>query len=273
MSHDSNLPDITQLETVIKQAAIEEILPGFGNHEFTYKEDGSVVTRSDLAMQQRLENEFRQLWPEYELLGEEMTEQQQQDVINSGRSYWCIDPLEGTNNYAAGLPLFAVSVALIVNNEAVLGVIYDPLRDEMFTAQKGEGAYLNGEQLKLQQHVHRGERIIAEIEMKRLPADLAVRLITEVPFGSHRNTGSSAIDWCWLSAGRFNIYLHGGQKMWDYAAGHLIFHEAGGRSISLDGEPVYRGRLEVRSALAATDDSLFQDWFDWIGIPERIVKS
>lgn len=273
MPHDSNLPDIAQLEAVIKRAAKEEIMPGFGNHEFTYKEDGSVVTRSDLAMQQRLDNEFRQLWPEYELLGEEMTEQQQQDVINSGKAYWCIDPLDGTNNYAAGLPLFAVSVALIVEDESVLGLIYDPLRDEMFTAQKGEGAYLNGEQLKLQQHAHRGERTIAEIELKRLPAELALRLITEVPFGSHRNTGSSAIDWCWLSAGRFNVYLHGGQKMWDYAAGQLIFHEAGGRSVSLDGEPVYRGRLEVRSALAATDDSLFQDWFDWVGVPIKAVKS
>lgn len=267
MQH-TNLLDITQLQQIVKRAANEEIVPGFGKQEFTYKEDGSVVTQADIAMQKRLAEELAQVWPDFAMLGEEMTEQQQIDIVNSGKSYWCIDPLDGTNNYAAGLPLYAVSVALIVNGESVLGLIYDPSRDEMYTAQKGQGAFLNGKQLLLEKHIHRGECIIAEIEMKRLPEELALRLITEAPYGSHRNTGSSAIDWCWLSAGRFNVYLHGGQKMWDYAAGHLIFHEAGGSSVSLDGEPVCRGRFEVRSALAATDESLFRDWCDWVGVPE-----
>jgi fructose-1,6-bisphosphatase/inositol monophosphatase family enzyme len=70
-----------------------------------------------------------------------------------------------------------------------------------------------------------------------------------------------------MSAGRFDVYLHGGQKLWDYAAGHLIFAEVGGHSVSLDGEAVFRGRLETRSVLAAQDLLLYDEWCRWIGIP------
>ncbi|MDH5712016.1 MAG: inositol monophosphatase family protein, partial [Gammaproteobacteria bacterium] len=224
-------------------------------------------TKADLAMQKRLETELVQAWPNIAVLGEEMAEADQQAVIDSGEAYWCIDPLDGTNNYAAGIPIFAVSIALIVHGESVLGLVYDPIRDEMFSACKGEGAFLNGKKLNVVSSMRHAQRIVAEIEMKRLPQELALRLITERPYGSQRNSGSSVIDWCWLSAGRFDVYLHGGQKLWDYAAGHLIFAEVGGHSVSLDAEPVFRGRLETRSVFAAQDVDLFNEWYRWIGIP------
>lgn len=270
MQTDVELPDLEKLKEIVTAAAKEEILPGLGARDFTYKEDGSVITKADIAMQERLEKELKVLSPSYKFVGEEMTIQQQQEVVSSGAPYWCIDPLDGTNNYAAGLPLFAVSIAVVVNNESVLGLIYDPVRDEMFTAIKGEGAWLNGQQLTLQKHMHHPHRILAEIEMRRLPQDLAVRLITDGPYGSLRNSGSSAIDWCWLAAGRIDVYLHGSQKLWDYAAGHLIFHEAGGRSVSLDGEAIFRGELESRSVLASVDNGLLEEWSQWIGIPLKL---
>ena len=267
MRIDIKLPDMEQLKAIVITAAKEELLPGLGAREFTYKEDGSVITKADIAMQARLEKELKQLCPHCSFVGEEMTNEQQQEVVSSGEPYWCIDPLDGTNNYAAGLPLFAVSIAIVAGDESVLGLIYDPTRDEMFTAIKGEGAWLNGKQLTPLKHTHHANRIVAEIEMKRLPKDLVIRLVTEQPYSSHRNSGSSAIDWCWLAAGRFDVYLHGGQKLWDYAAGHLIYHETGGSSVSLDGEPVFRGKLEGRSVLAAPDEALFKKWCDWIGVP------
>lgn len=270
MKNDVELPDLMQLQEVVKTAAQEELLPGLGAREFSYKDDGSVVTKADIAMQARLEKELKVLSPQVDLIGEEMTVSQQQAVIDSEAPYWCIDPLDGTNNYAAGLPLFAVSIALIVDGVSELGLIYDPTRDEMFTAIKGKGAWLDGKPLKRQEHAHHSQRIIAEIEMRRLPQELAVRLITEKFYGSQRNTGSSAIDWCWLAAGRFDVYLHGGQKLWDYAAGHLIYHECGGHSVSLDGEPVFRGQLESRSVLASADEALFNEWKQWIGIPLKL---
>jgi len=104
------------------------------------------------------------------------------------------------------------------------------------------------------------------IDLKRLPRPLAVKLMTENIFAAQRNIGSSAIEWCWVSDCRFDIYLNGGQKLWDYAAGSLIFSEAGGHSVSLDGDPVFRGQFEGRSVLACHDKELFDYWYDWIRI-------
>ena len=261
------LPDIEKLKSLVKTAADEVLLKDFGHSEFEYKSDGSVVTPADLAMQNRLEKELKQQWPEYGILGEEMTDEQQQAVIDAGGGYWCIDPLDGTSNYAASLPFFAVSIGLIIDDQQQLGLIYDPVRDEMFTAIKGQGAYLNGSLIDHSQLKFTEDKpVVAEIDLKRLPEALAVKLVTESIFASQRNIGSSAIDWCWMAVGRFDIYLHGGQKLWDYAAGSLIFSEAGGISISLDNEDVFRGKLEIRSVLACYDKNLFNYWHDWIGI-------
>ncbi len=264
------LPDIEKLKSLVKNAAQEILLKDFGHSTFEYKEDGSVVTPADLAMQDRLEKELKQQWSTHSILGEEMAEAEQLAVIQSGESYWCIDPLDGTSNYAAGLPFFAVSIALIINRQQQLGLIYDPVRDEMFTAIKGQGAYLNDVKINhSQMNFADNKPIVAEIDLKRLPEKLSVKLVTEKIFASQRNMGSSAIDWCWMAAGRFDIYLHGGQKLWDYAAGSLIFAEAGGYSISLDDEAVFRGQLETRSALACYNKKLFDYWYGWIGIDKQ----
>ena len=261
-------PDLKKLIVLVKKAAVEELLKDFGHSTFEYKDDGSVITPADLAMQDRLEKELKQHWPQYDILGEEMSEQEQQAVIDKGKGYWCIDPLDGTSNYAVGLPFFAVSIALIIDSEQQLGLIYDPIRDEMFTAIKGQGAYLNDERIEYSRMKFTDNKpVVAEIDLKRLPKTLAVKLVSESIFASQRNIGSSAIDWCWMAAGRFDIYLHGGQRLWDYAAGSLIFAEAGGRSVSLDDQAVFRGQLEVRSVLACYDERLFDHWYNWIDIP------
>ena len=266
-----SFPDLEKLKSLVKVAAKEELLKDFGHSEFEYKDDGSIVTPADLAMQNRLEIELKQYWPMYSILAEEMTDDAQLAVIDMAvkktKGYWCIDPLDGTSNYAAGVPFFSVSIALIIDKQQQLGLIYDPVRDEMFTAIKGQGAYLNDQLLDLSQmKFTKNKPIIAEIDLKRLPEKLIIKLVTEQIFASQRNIGSCAIDWCWMAAGRFDIYLHGGQKLWDYAAGSLIFSEAGGRSVSLDNNDVFRGRLEVRSVLACYDEQLFNYWYQWIGI-------
>lgn len=263
------ITDLQQLEAIVKPAAEEILIPGFGKLNYTYKADGSIITAADKAMQKRLDKELQETWPEYAILGEEMTEDDQRTAMTKKAGYWCIDPLDGTNNYATGMPFFAVSIALIVDNQQILGFIYDPMREEVFSAIKGEGASLNGERLNCVPNKTEIKRAIAEIDMKRLPKELAVRLVNEEPFSSQRNIGSSALDWCWLAACRYNIYLHGGQKPWDYAAGNLILHEAGGHSISLDGDPVFRGIYEDRSALASLDESLFNHWKRWVGVPVK----
>ena len=272
--------EIEKIKSLVKTAAKEELLKDFGHSAYECKDDGSIVTPADLAMQNRLQQELEHHWPMYDILGEEMTDAEQQAVIskalaNQGHGYWCIDPLDGTTNYASGVPFFAVSVALIVDNQQQLGLIYDPVRDEMFTAIKGQGACLNDQKIGHSGHcsytrITENKPIIAEIDLKRLPKKLVVKLVTENLFASQRNLGSSALDWCWLAAGRFDIFLHGGHKLWDYAAGSLIFTEAGGQSISLDNEAVFRGRLEIRSALACYDEDMFNHWYQWSGIAEGL---
>ncbi len=268
------LPDLKQLETLVRKAAKEELLSQFGHAEYHYKDDGSVVTPADFAMQERLKQELLLLWPQYALLGEEMSEPQQRAVLESHVAYWCIDPLDGTSNFAAGLPLFAVSIALIINHQQQLGLIYDPLRDEMFTAIKGQGAWLNGNRLSYRQSDtsstgQKDKHIVAEIDIKRLPRALSIKLIENDLFISQRNLGAATLEWCWLAANRFDLYLKGAQKLWDYAAGSLIFAEAGGYALSLDNQPVFKEQLGSRSVLAALDEDLFKHWYNWLDIPVK----
>ena len=116
-----SLPDLEILKPLVKAAAEDILLEGFGSSRVECKDDGSVVTPADFAMQDRLEAELRQHWPEFDILGEEMSEEDQLSVINNQASFWCIDPLDGTVNYAHGIPFFAVSLGYVQDGEIELG--------------------------------------------------------------------------------------------------------------------------------------------------------
>ncbi len=264
----NGMPDIDEVSALVVTAAREELLTRFRQVSFSRKADESLLTEADLAMQRRLANEFRHHWPQIAFLGEEMPAEQQQRVLaNDAEGVWIVDPLDGTRNFAAGLPFFSVSVGLLLRGEVVLGVVYDPVRDECFSAVKGGGAQCNGvplERVVLPQDLR---QTITLIDFKRLAPDLAARIVTERPFSSQRSFGSVAIDWCWLATGRCHTYLHGAQRLWDYAAGMLIFAEAGGYAVTLHGEALFNGTLAPRSAVAALDEKLFHDWCRWLGVP------
>jgi len=257
---------IEQLQDLIRTAAREELLPRFTKVSHEYKADGSVLTEADLAIQQRLAEELAARWPEVGFLGEEMTSEQQSALLESGQALWCLDPLDGTRNFSGGVPFFSVSLALLEAGEVSLGIVYDPVRDECFAAEKGKGATLNGRALTIVDSGLSLEHCTSLIDFKRLPKPLAARLATEGPYSSQRSFGSVALDWCWIAAGRCQIYLHGKQNIWDYAAGYLILHEAGGQSITLEGETVFVNALKKRSAVAAGETRLFDDWTQWLGI-------
>jgi len=259
------LPDLAELSEVVIQTAQEELVPRFAEVARTHKTDGSIVTAADLAMQAALMRELAVRWPQYRLLGEEMAESEQKQVWDHpGPGIWVLDPLDGTSNFATGIPFFSVSLALTIGGDPVLGVVLDPMRNECFTAERGEGAWLNGARLHSDVPSLPLRRSIAVVDFKRLSDPLAARLGAEPPFGSQRNFGSSALDWCWLAADRYQVYLHGGQKLWDFAAGSLIFEEAGGHAVTLEGECVYCGGFEPRSVVAALDETLFKEWYAWV---------
>jgi myo-inositol-1(or 4)-monophosphatase len=177
---------------------------------------------------------------------------------------WCLDPVDGTSNYAAGIPYYTISLGLIENGESTLGIVYDLSRDECFVGIKGEGAYLNNVPLKINSVDLDCSQCSAIVDFKRLPKTLARNLVTDSPYLSQRNFGSIALEWCWLAASRGHLYLHGSQNIWDFIAGNLIFSEAGGISSTFDGEPVYSNELKPRSAIAALDNRLFKEWFNWV---------
>ena len=259
--------ELSLVRELVIDAGKEELLTRFQHSAFTYKQDGSLVTEADLNVQSRLQDELNKLHPEIPLLGEEMSAQHQDHVIADGSgSFWCLDPLDGTSNFASGIPFFSISLALIENGQPIMGIVYDPIRDECFLAEKGKGTRLNDKLLDATTAAHNDiKKCSAIIDFKRLEPELATRLATGAPYSSQRSFGSVALDWAWLAAGRGQIYLHGKQKLWDYAAGWLILDEAGGSSSTLEGEFGFQATLEPRSALAATTVNLHQQWFDWIG--------
>lgn len=252
--------DRKQIEQLVIAVAKAELLPRFNDVVRQYKTDGSIVTDADHIVQKKLLEAFQSLCPETVLLGEEMSSKQQQDLFDSGQALWCLDPVDGTSNFAAGVPYFSVSLALIDQGEIVFGVVYDPIQDECFSAQKGQGAWLNGQKLALQDSGFDLKQAIAIIDFKRLPTEMATRLIRETPYGSQRSLGSIALELCWIAAGRGHIYLHAKQHLWDYAAAQLILLEAGGFARTLEDEPVFFGTLTPRSTIAAGDKTLFTQW-------------
>ena len=258
------LPDMEQLQQLVIRVAREEILPRFNRVSGHDKADGSVLTEADVVAQARLQEALAQLTPGIPLLGEEMGEEEQQGLLLGADYLWCLDPLDGTSNFASGLPFFCTSLALLHRGEPILAVVYDPVRDECFSAQQGQGARLNGEVLHSQSTVSEMAKAIAEVDLKRLPAELAKRVAAEHPFRSQRNFGSGALDWAWLAAGRYQLYLHGGQKLWDYMGGVLILAEAGGKATTLEGDAVACAQLVPRSVVAAADESLYAHWYAWL---------
>ncbi|MDB2705532.1 inositol monophosphatase family protein [Pseudomonadota bacterium] len=260
--------DIELLKKIIITAAKTEVLPRFNTIERAYKPDGSVVTEADLLMQNRIESELKQHYPDIALLGEEMTSEQQKSLLASDKLLWCLDPIDGTSNFAAGMPYFSVSLALISEGESVLGLVYDPIRDECFSAQLGQGAYLNDQKLVSKQSGLSLKKSIALIDFKRLPPPLATQLAINMPYASQRSLGSIALELCWIAAGRGHIYLHAKQHLWDYAAAQLILNEAGAYSCSLEGVNLQCSNLEPQSTIAALDHALFTQWCEYLAVPQ-----
>ena len=230
------------------------------------KRDGSFVTKCDIDVQRRLVSLLQSKWPQIPLLGEEMTDSERNAILSEAELFWCLDPLDGTTNYTSGLPFYGVSLALIEQGLSRLGVIYDPVRAECFTATLGGGARLNGIPLQTTQTA-RSLHCIACVDFKRLARTLAEHLVAQPPYKSQRNLGACVLEWCWLAANRFQLYLHGGQRIWDYAAGSLILCEAGGRAVTLEGAQIPSAdqfKSRKISVVAASNPALLDDWLSWI---------
>lgn len=256
---------LEKIMTAVQEVAQSEIMPRYLQVERIYKADGSFYTEADMAAQTSLLERLHDILPSAAMIGEEMSEAEQRTSWEAGQEgLWSIDPIDGTSNFMNGLPYFAVSVALMRGGRSVLGVVYNPATNEMFCAEQGKGAFLNGKALPLARRKISLRQAIANVDFKRLSRELAIEVVSRPPYASQRNYGACTLEWCYIAAGYFDLYLHGGQKPWDYAAGCLILEEAGGHRCMLHEDDYWSGDPWRRSVIGALDEALFIEWRDWV---------
>lgn len=215
------------------------LLEKFGRIEkVTKKGDINLVTEADLASEALIIEKIKSYHPKHAILAEEAGEAV---IIGGGTSWkWIIDPLDGTTNYAHGYPCFCVTLALEHEGEVVIGVTYDPTRNELFAAEKGHGATLNGKPIRVSATENLGDSLI----VTGFPYDFKQRVdfsrhLTEFLLQSRgvRRDGSAAIDLAYVACGRFDGFWEEGLNPWDVAAGKLLIEEAGGQITYYDGAP------------------------------------
>jgi myo-inositol-1(or 4)-monophosphatase len=216
-------------------------------HEIRFKGQIDLVTEADRAAEDLIASRLREACPDHELLCEEGSV----GAAAPSSFRWVVDPLDGTTNFAHGLPTFAVSIALEESGAPVIGVVYDPMRNEMFVAERGRGATLNGVPLR----VSRTETLIASVLVTGFSYDFTRRaqqadiwrdFLTRVQ--AIRQTGSAALNLCYIAAGRLDGYWERGIQPWDVAAGALMVMEAGGAVTDLRGG---KYRSDDREVLAS----------------------
>ena len=203
-------------------------------HDISFKGPLDLVTEADKAAEALIATRLRSAFPDHDLLGEEGS----RSGNTGARFRWVIDPLDGTTNFAHGLPTFAVSIAVEDNGEPVAGVIYDPMRNELFRAVKGGGATLNGEPIRVSrtEHVHAAILVSGfshTVEQRRRQGQAWCALLERVR--ALRQTGSAALNLCYVAAGRLDGYWERGIQPWDVSAGALLVTEAGGQVSDREG--------------------------------------
>ncbi|HSN21369.1 MAG TPA: inositol monophosphatase family protein [Usitatibacter sp.] len=255
----------------VRRVAAEEVLPRYrsvvsdsaGAPQPRRKDDGSIVTEADFAAQEALARRLAAI-EDVPVLAEEMNAEAQRAVYETASRYWCIDPIDGTRNFSAGIPFFAISVALMEAGRTVFGTVYDPIADEAYYAVRGAGAWINHRPLELPAAGPPLARAVAEVSPRRELARLRGPLKRHPPYAKRLVSGSSALSWCHLAAARTDVLLHGGQKMWDYAAGALVLEEARGFFCTVEQDDFWSAPPWSRSVIAARTAPLLDEWRTWI---------
>ncbi len=213
-------------------------------------QETNLVTEIDKKSEEIIIKRLKKKFPYHDFLGEESGEAK---VTSEFR--WIIDPLDGTTNYAHGLPLYSVTIGLEYKNEIILGIVYDPSRDELFTAEKGKGAQLNKKQIKVSKQSKLIESLIVTgfpYTVNQNPDDELVHFRNFlVASQAVRRLGSAAIDLAYVACGRFDGFYEGFLNPWDMAAGVLLVTEAGGKWTDYLGLPstVYNKQMLATNGL------------------------
>lgn len=198
------------------------------NFTISHKGEINLVTEVDIASESLIRERIATRFPRHQVLAEES------GLAETNSEYrWVIDPLDGTTNYAHGYPIFCVSIGLEYKGEAILGVVYDPMRDELFSAERGSGAWLNNKKI----HVSSIQKLSKALLSTGFPYDIKTSKATNLEhwtnFAMHaqalRRDGAAALDLCYTACGRFDGFWELNLSAWDMVAGSLIVTEAGGQ--------------------------------------------
>lgn len=231
-----NQPTLTDLEQIALQAG-QILSQGYETAlEIRFKGEIDLVTEVDQRSEAAILAEIQRRFPGHQILAEESGAQ-----AGSAEHLWVVDPLDGTVNYAHGVPVFSVSIAYAFQGQLRLGVVFDPLRGELFRAQAGRGAWLGSRPLRVSNAAELGRSLL----VTGFPYDIRttahnnLNTYARLALQSQgvRRLGSAALDLCYVAAGRFDGYWERSLRPWDLAAGGLIAREAGAIVTCLDGSP------------------------------------
>lgn len=217
-----------------------------------------LVTEIDLQVEREFRAMIAERFPGHVVLGEEFSSAA--DRTRVAEFCWVLDPVDGTTNFAHGLPIFCSSLALEINGDAVVGAVYDPTRRELFTAEKGGGARLNGAPLRVSTTATILDALLVtgfHYSIHKEPEELLglfAAFITRAQ--AVRRLGSAALDLCYVAAGRFEGFWEQRLQPWDVAAGALIVEEAGGRVSSSDGKPFHSSAGSILATNGAIHDEM-----------------
>lgn len=233
-----NIDEFATIGAEIAGQAGQYLLERF-HTDFAVKHKGTIdlVTEVDIAVEERIVTRLRAAFPDHSILAEENNTE-----TRGGFCTWIIDPLDGTTNYAHGFPFFSVSIGLEISGRLEFGAVCDPVRNELFTARRGGGAFCNGESMSVSKTASLGAGLLAT----GFPYDIRTseqnNLANFCGFALKvqglRRTGSAALDLCHVAAGRLDGFWESKLKPWDCAAGFLIVTEAGGCISGYSGQPV-----------------------------------
>lgn len=215
-----------------------ELLHYFGAKvSYAYKYEKTIVTKADYESERLILDAIRAKYPSHGVLAEESGRSQSQDQDR----LWIVDPLDGTTNFAAGIPFFGVSIALQANDAIQLGVTYDPIRDEMFYVRRGQGAFLNGSPIRVRSITQMEEAIagidVVLFEGKRQQIVKCIQSFSN-RVRSVKILGAAILSFAYVASGRFDVYLANVLRPWDLATGLLLVEESGGRYTTFDNRPV-----------------------------------
>ena len=238
------------------------------SRQITAKGYLDIVTDADFASDAVIQKIITEAYPHHEILSEESEEGKHIDQWQpSSNIWWCIDPIDGTNNFSRGNPMWSISIAVAQGDELLAGVVYDPLHNQLYAAAKGQGATLNGDPIHVSDYSLRWAMLGAEFpthpQRRQRILSIMNHLVPHVR--SFRAIGTTALAMAWIAAGYLDGYINQRFKPWDVAAGMLLIQEAGGVLSDLDGQP-----LQWKSpTLLASTPTIHQDVVDMMSYQQR----